>query len=47
LPVDAELLPRAQEVARLAMAEFHAGRAVGAAKAQPVYLRDRVAVPSR
>lgn len=47
LRVDAEILPRAQEVARLATAEFRAGRAVGAAQAQPVYLRDRVAVPSR
>jgi len=47
LRVDASLLPRAQEVAHLAIAEFRAGRAVSAAAAQPVYLRDQVAVPSR
>jgi tRNA threonylcarbamoyladenosine biosynthesis protein TsaB len=36
-------LPRAREIALLAEAEFHAGRAKPAAEAEPVYVRDQVA----
>jgi tRNA threonylcarbamoyladenosine biosynthesis protein TsaB len=42
-----ELLPRAREIARLALPEWLAGRALPAEQAQPVYLRDDVAKPSR
>ena len=45
--VHAELLPRAREIARLALPECLAGRALGPEQAQPVYLRDDVAKPSR
>ncbi len=44
--IDASLLPRAHEIARLAVREFRAGRAVPPAQALPVYVRDRVAVTS-
>lgn len=40
---DGTLLPRAAAIAELAAAEFIQGRAVSAAQAQPVYLRDNVA----
>ena len=43
LRVHADVLPRAQDIARLAEPEFSAGRGVAAAEAQPVYLRDQVA----
>jgi tRNA threonylcarbamoyladenosine biosynthesis protein TsaB len=42
-----ELLPRAVEIARLAAPELLAGRAVSAAEAVPVYLRDDVTRTSR
>lgn len=45
--VHAELLPRAREIARLAVPEWLAGRALGPDKALPVYLREDVAKPSR
>jgi tRNA threonylcarbamoyladenosine biosynthesis protein TsaB len=45
--VDASLLPRAQEVARLAARDFTLGRAVPPEQALPVYLRDQVATTSR
>lgn len=41
-PIDGALLPRAEEVVRLAARDFAAGLAVAAELAQPVYLRDRV-----
>jgi len=41
--IDSEVLPRALEICELAHAEFLLGRAVSAANAQPVYLRDEVA----
>ena len=41
--IQADLLPRAFEIARLAVVEVQAGRAVGAEQAIPVYLRDEVA----
>lgn len=40
------LLPRAQEIAHLAVAEVAAGRTVPAEQAIPVYLRDDVARPA-
>ncbi len=40
-----QLLPRAAEIARLAVPEVLAGRAVAAEEALPVYLRDDVARP--
>jgi tRNA threonylcarbamoyladenosine biosynthesis protein TsaB len=43
--IHADLLPRAQEIARLAASDFAAGLAVGAERALPVYLRDEVAQP--
>lgn len=39
-------LPRAEHVARLGARDFRAGKAVDAALAQPVYLRDKVALTS-
>jgi tRNA threonylcarbamoyladenosine biosynthesis protein TsaB len=39
------LLPRAAEIARLALPEAEAGRTVPAEEAMPVYLRDNVAHP--
>ncbi len=44
---DGTLLPRAQEIARLAVRDFAAGLAVPPELALPVYLRDQVAVSSR
>lgn len=41
--IHANLLPRAQEVARLAVAEVQAGRTLPADQALPVYLRNNVA----
>jgi tRNA threonylcarbamoyladenosine biosynthesis protein TsaB len=38
-----DMLPQAAQVARLALAEFRAGRTVPAAQAQPLYLRNKVA----
>jgi tRNA threonylcarbamoyladenosine biosynthesis protein TsaB len=38
------VLPRAREIARLALPELLAGRAVRAAEAAPIYVRDQVAV---
>jgi tRNA threonylcarbamoyladenosine biosynthesis protein TsaB len=49
LPVQsirADLLPRALEIARLAVAEVRAGRVLPAERAIPVYLRDDVARPA-
>ena len=43
--VRADLLPRAEEIARLAAEEVRAGRQLGAEEAVPVYLRDDVARP--
>jgi tRNA threonylcarbamoyladenosine biosynthesis protein TsaB len=43
LKIDALLLPRAEEIARLAARDFREGRAVPPEQALPVYLRDRVA----
>jgi tRNA threonylcarbamoyladenosine biosynthesis protein TsaB len=45
--IDSTLLPRAQEIARLAARDFRKGLAVPAEQALPVYVRDSVAVPSR
>ncbi|MGH8226893.1 MAG: tRNA (adenosine(37)-N6)-threonylcarbamoyltransferase complex dimerization subunit type 1 TsaB [Steroidobacteraceae bacterium] len=42
----ADLLPRAEEIARLAMPELEAGRTVPAELAAPVYLRNDVARPA-
>ena len=47
LRVHDSVLPRAAEVARLGEAELRAGNGRPAAQAQPVYLRDRVAVAKR
>ena len=41
------LLPRASEVAKLAVAEVQAGRLKAAADAVPIYIRDDVARPKR
>ncbi|WP_323753922.1 tRNA (adenosine(37)-N6)-threonylcarbamoyltransferase complex dimerization subunit type 1 TsaB [Marinobacter sp.] len=40
--IDTSLVPRASHVARLAIPAFHAGQAVPAEQAQPVYVRDEV-----
>jgi tRNA threonylcarbamoyladenosine biosynthesis protein TsaB len=45
--MDETALPRAHEVAVLGAAAFLRGEAVSPERAQPVYLRDRVAEPSR
>jgi tRNA threonylcarbamoyladenosine biosynthesis protein TsaB len=47
LQVEAELLPRAREIARLAVPVWLAGQGVTPEQAQPVYLRNEVAKPSR
>ena len=44
---DGALLPRAHEIARLAVRDFRAGLAVPPEQALPVYVRDSVAVTSR
>ena len=46
-PGHAELLPRAREIARLAAPQWLAGQGVEPDRAQPVYLRNDVAKPSR
>jgi len=43
--IRADLLPRAEEIARLAAADFAAGLAIEAEQAIPIYLRDEVARP--
>jgi tRNA threonylcarbamoyladenosine biosynthesis protein TsaB len=43
--IHADLLPRAEEIARLAAADFAAGLAIEAEHAVPTYLRDEVARP--
>lgn len=45
--VDAQAVPQAAAVARLAAAEFARGNAVDAALALPLYLRDKVALTTR
>ena len=45
--VHTQLLPRAREIVRLAVPEWQAGQGVGPDQAQPVYLRNDVAKPSR
>lgn len=45
--IDGTLLPRAQEIAQLAVRDFSAGLAVPPEQALPVYVRDSVAVTSR
>ncbi len=44
--IHSDLLPRAEEVARLARVELAAGRSVAADEALPVYLRNDVARPA-
>ncbi len=44
--IETEWLPRAAEIARLAVAEVAAGRLVSAQEALPVYLRNEVARPA-
>lgn len=39
-----DIMPHASQVARIAEAEFAAGRAVAAHEAQPIYLRNKVAL---
>jgi len=46
-PGHAGLLPRAREIVRLAAPQWLAGQGVGPDRAQPVYLRNDVAKPSR
>jgi tRNA threonylcarbamoyladenosine biosynthesis protein TsaB len=46
-PGHAELLPRAREIVRLAVPQWLAGQGVAPDYAQPVYLRNDVAKPSR
>ena len=43
--IHADLLPRAEEITRLAAADFAAGLAIEAEDALPIYLRDEVARP--
>ncbi len=45
--IHADILPRAREIARLAVPQWQAGQAVAPERAQHVYLRDDVAKPSR
>ncbi len=42
--VDADLHPRAEEIARLGVAQFEQGRGIDAALAAPLYIRDKVAL---
>ncbi|MFN7551838.1 MAG: tRNA (adenosine(37)-N6)-threonylcarbamoyltransferase complex dimerization subunit type 1 TsaB, partial [Pseudomonadota bacterium] len=44
VPVGPQTLPRAADLARLAARDFAAGHAVDPLHAQPVYLRDKVAL---
>ncbi|MDN5863756.1 MAG: tRNA (adenosine(37)-N6)-threonylcarbamoyltransferase complex dimerization subunit type 1 TsaB [Gammaproteobacteria bacterium] len=46
LPVDTAVAPDAETVAELALRDFASGGSVPAGKVEPIYLRDRVAVPS-
>ncbi len=46
LQIDAEMLPRAREIARLAVPTWLSGQGVAPEQAQPVYLRNDVAKPS-
>jgi tRNA threonylcarbamoyladenosine biosynthesis protein TsaB len=41
-----DMFPHARDIARLAVREFEAGRAVSAEQAVPVYIRDKVALKS-
>jgi tRNA threonylcarbamoyladenosine biosynthesis protein TsaB len=41
---DAEALPHAADLARLALRDFHQGRAIAADRLEPAYLRDKVAL---
>jgi tRNA threonylcarbamoyladenosine biosynthesis protein TsaB len=41
---DAEGLPHAADLARLALRDFHQGRAIAADRLEPAYLRDKVAL---
>jgi tRNA threonylcarbamoyladenosine biosynthesis protein TsaB len=41
-----DVFPHARDIARLAVREFEAGRAVSAEQAVPVYIRDKVALKS-
>lgn len=41
--INAEAYPKAEDIARLAVNDYHAGRTVSAEQALPVYLRDTVA----
>lgn len=45
--IDAQAVPCAREVAKLGAAAYARGEAVPPERAQPVYLRDRVAEPAR
>ncbi|MBU4044720.1 MAG: hypothetical protein KJ572_00065, partial [Gammaproteobacteria bacterium] len=45
--VDAQAVPQADAVVRLAAVEFALGNAVDAALALPLYLRDKVALTTR
>ena len=45
--VDAELHPRAQEIARLAIPQFERGMGIDATLAAPLYIRDKVALKTR
>ena len=45
--IDVDLRARAHEIARLAAPEFESGRAVDAAQAVPLYIRDKVALTMR
>jgi len=45
--VQAQLLPRAREIVRLAVPAWRAGQSVAPEQAIPVYLRNDVAKPSR
>jgi tRNA threonylcarbamoyladenosine biosynthesis protein TsaB len=47
LRIEAQRLPRAREIARLAERDWQRGNTVSAAQALPVYLRDQVAFPKR
>ena len=42
--IDADLHPRAEEIARLAVPQFEQGKGIDAALATPLYVRDKVAL---